>query len=338
MAAASPRIRNKSALRARINYWRRIFAAYLTPQSSQLTFWHDSPTCNEELSATELGQYYMPFLRKAAYDSHLDANGIPMLDYHGVIGLQYNPIAIAQYGLGNYNVFARSGSDVAFSKFINVAEWLVSNLERNPHGVWVWNHKFDWDYRDVLKAPWYSGLAQGQGISVLVRAFRTTNRERYIEAADRALESFTRRIEDGGVTFIDEHGDSWYEEYLVPPPPTHILNGFMWGSWGLYDHYLATGSATSKRLFDSAVVTLSKNLYRFDAGFWSLYELSGTRMKMLASPFYHRLHIAQLRVFDRLTGEPVFREFADRWEGYERSFVGRKRALAYKSIFKLLYY
>ena len=32
-------------------------------------------------------------------------NGIPLLNYHGIIGKQYNPIAIAQYGLGNLNFY-----------------------------------------------------------------------------------------------------------------------------------------------------------------------------------------------------------------------------------------
>lgn len=30
----------------RLNYYRRIFAAYLTPQKSQLTFWHEVPEEN----------------------------------------------------------------------------------------------------------------------------------------------------------------------------------------------------------------------------------------------------------------------------------------------------
>ena len=38
-----------------------------------------------------------------------DGAGVPMLDYHGAIGLQYNPIAIAQWGLGNYNRFCETG-------------------------------------------------------------------------------------------------------------------------------------------------------------------------------------------------------------------------------------
>jgi hypothetical protein len=143
--------------------------------------------------------------------------------------------------------------------------------------------------------------------------------------------------EDGGVTFTDEHGDLWFEEYIVSPP-THILNGFMWAAWGVYDYFLATGDPTAQALFDQAVQTLLENLERYDLGFWSLYEQSGTRLKMVASPFYHQLHIVQLRVMHRLTGESQFARFADRWESYGRSRAKRIRALCYKSAFKLCYY
>ena len=91
-------------------------------------------------------------------------------------------------------------------------------------------------------------------------------------------------------------------------------------------------------MFDEAVRTLSQNLVAFDTGFWSLYEQSGTRMKMLASPFYHSLHIVQLRVMYHLTDEPIFAQYAGRWEAYRHSSVKRDLALAYKALFKLLYY
>jgi hypothetical protein len=139
------------------------------------------------------------------------------------------------------------------------------------------------------------------------------------------------------VTFTDEHGDLWFEEYIVSPP-THILNGFMWAAWGVYDYFLSSGDATARTLFQQAVQTLLKNLERYDLGFWSLYEQSGTRLKMVASPFYHQLHIVQLRVMHRLTGESQFARFADRWESYGRSRAKRIRALCYKSAFKLCYY
>jgi hypothetical protein len=59
---------------------------------------------------------------------------------------------------------------------------------------------------------------------------------------------------------------------------------------------------------------------------------------MVASPFYHQLHIVQLRVMHRLTGEARFAQVAARWESYTHSRINRARALAYKSAFKLGYY
>jgi heparosan-N-sulfate-glucuronate 5-epimerase len=322
---------------ARLNYYRRISSAYLLPGKSQLTFWHDQPQVNSGASIRQLGEYYMPFLEKAAYIGAHDDAGIPLLNYHGTIGLQYNPIAISQWGLGNFNLFLRSRDEEHKKKFLTAGDWLVKRLESNSFGVPVWNHLFDWEYRTPLKAPWYSGLAQGQGISLLVRVTQETGKTEYLEAATRAFVSFSKSIEEGGVVFTDERGDIWFEEYIVSPP-THILNGFIWAAWGVYDFFLATKEKAALQLFNRAVETLRKNLDRYDMGFWSLYELSGTRLPMVASPFYHQLHIAQLRVMQRLTGDEVFSRNAGRWEAYARSRAKRTRALCYKGAFKLCYY
>jgi len=321
----------------RLGYYRRVVSAYLMGGKSHLTFWHESPQENLNARADELGEYYMTFAEKADYSGAYDSGGIPLLDYHGRIGLQYNPIAIAQYGLGNYNLFRRTGDAARRKKFLLVAEWLGSHLEKNPQGLPVWNHYFDWEYRDTLRAPWYSALAQGQGISMLVRAHRESGDIRYIEAAKLALLSFFKPVTEGGVTFTDEHGDLWFEEYLVSPP-THILNGFIWAAWGIYDYFLATQDQAVQELFAAAVQTLLHNLDRYDLGFWSLYEQSRTRLPMVASPFYHQLHILQLRVMHRLTGEEKFGRVAQRWESYDRSRSKRTRALCYKCAFKLCYY
>jgi len=318
-------------------YYRRIFSAYLGRGQSQLTFWHETPAENPHFVPGELGEYYMLFAEKADYCGAYDASGVPQLDYRGSIGLQYNPIAIAQYGLGNYNFFRRSGDLTRREKFFLTAAWLCSRLENNAHGLAVWNHHFDWEYRDTLKAPWYSALAQGQGISVLLRAHQESGDARYHDAAARALACFFHPVDKGGVAFTDESGDLWFEEYIVSPP-THILNGFIWATWGIYDYWLATKDVSAQELFSRAVRTLLHNLDRYDLGFWSLYEQSGTRLPMVASRFYHQLHIVQLRVMHRLTGEAAFARVADRWEGYAKSRVNRARALGYKSAFKLCYY
>jgi len=321
----------------RLSYYRRIFSAYLLGGKSHLTFWHETPEENPDASVSELGEYYMLFAEKADYGGEYDSDGIPLLDYRGKIGPQHNPIAIAQYGLGNYNLFRRGGDPPRREKFFCAANWLSAHLEQNASGLHVWNHYFDWEYRDTLKAPWYSALAQGQGISLLVRAHKESNDSRYLNAAQQALTSFRSTVNEGGVAFTDEHGDLWFEEYIVNPP-THILNGFMWAAWGVYDYYLATHDPSAHDLFTRAVNTLIRNLDRYDLGFWSLYEQSGTRFPMLASSFYHRLHIVQLRVLHRLTGEVTFARVADRWEAYSHSRRNRTRALLYKAAFKLCYY
>jgi len=344
-------------------YYRRIFSAYVLGGKSHLTFWHETPAENPNAIATELGEYYMLFAEKADYRGAYDAEGIPLLDYHGHVGPQYNPIAIAQYGLGNYNLWKRSAeserpmgapslprsvrqgwgsSDDRKKRFFLIADWLCSHLEPNPNGLAVWNHHFDWEYRDTLKAPWYSALAQGQGISVLVRAHKEgahkeSGDAHYLDAARRAFASFEHPIDAGGVAFTDASGDLWFEEYIVSPP-THILNGFIWALWGVYDYFLATRDNTAQDLFSRGVRTLLHNLAPYDLGFWSLYEQSGTRLPMVASAFYHRLHIVQLRVMHRLTEGAEFARVADRWEDYARSRANRARALWYKSAFKLWYY
>ena len=328
---------------ARWQYYRRILPAYLGSGRSQLTFWHETPEISARAKAhvtdqrRELGPYYMLFREKADYAGAYDAAGVPMLDYRGAIGLQYNPIAIAQWGLANYNRFCETADATRLQRTLKAADWLADNLEQNPHGLWVWNHHFDWEYRNTLKAPWYSGLAQGQGVSLLLRAHAQTRCAKYRQAAEQAFASLTQPIVEGGVLFEDDEQDLWIEEYLVDPP-THILNGFMWALWGVFDFWLAREDAAAKQIFERGIQTLLHNLPRFDTGYWSLYEQSGARLKMLASPFYHRLHIVQLRVMASLTGDGRFAEFAERWEGYAQQRANRARALVEKSIFKLLHY
>lgn len=321
---------------ARAQYLRRVASAYLLRSHSQLDFWHDSAEINRRITPHALGEYYMNFDEKAGY-ALIDSDGIPMLNYRGAIGLQYNPIAIAQWGLGNFNLWQRSHDDTARRKYIAASDWLCQNLTPNAHGIHVWNHHFDWEYRTPLRAPWYSALAQGQGISLLLRAHADTGESKYIDSASFAFKSFLASTNQGGVACTDAEGNLWFEEYLVSPP-THILNGFIWAAWGVYDFALATGSAEAKQLFERSVYTLQSNLHHYDLGFWSLYEQSGTRLPMIASPFYHRLHIAQLRIMQFMSGEALFDEFANRWQSYALHRSNRTRALCYKSAFKLCYY
>ncbi|MBI4159834.1 hypothetical protein HY504_01575 [Candidatus Wolfebacteria bacterium] len=285
----------------------------------------------------ELGPYYMTFADKAAYAGPKDERGVILLDYFGDIGRQYNPLAIGQYGLGHYNKYLVSGSKYHLEIAKAQADWLVENLKKNDFGFYVWRHKFRWRYKKYLEPGWLSAHSQGTGISLLGRMWKATGDERYKDAARRAFESLTVTIDKGGVRYIDGEGNVWLEEYIVNPP-THILNGLIWGLWGVYDWWLVSRDERAHQLFISCAKTIKNNLSRYDIGFWSRYDLSVQSLPMIASHFYHQLHIVQLRVMHTLTGDDVFRSYANKWEDYEKSWMNRHRALVMKAIFKVLYF
>ena len=321
----------------RLRYWKRVFSAYVGGGQSHLTFWHGTPEVNAEAVPGTLGQYWQYFPEKADYPGAHDADGIPMLDYHGHVGLRYNPIAIAQWGLGNHDLWVRTSDEERRARFLRAAEWMLASLAPNAAGLWVWPHNFEWEYQTLLPYGWYSALAQGQGLSLLVRAHKATGDARFLEAAERVVDTFFAEMEDGGVIHTDAEGLVWLEEVIVSPP-THILNGMMWACWGLYDHWLHSNSDRAKRRFDDSVRTLRARMGDFDVGYWSLYDIAGTPLPNATSRFYHALHVVQLRIMHRLTKDPVFGEWADRWDGFQKSLPRRKLAFAHKALFKLLYY
>jgi hypothetical protein len=320
----------------RVGYLARVLRVYAHRSSGPLSFWYEQPELNER-AFTDGTEYFMRFGGKARYAGPFDALGIPLLDYQGDIGRQYNPIAIAQYGLARFNAWASGGTEADRAAWIAAADWLTRNMRRNAHGVQVWMHDFDWPYRQMLVAPWYSGLAQGSGVSLLVRAAKETGSAAYTDAAHVAFEPLWRQVGEGGVLVTDDRGDVWIEEYLVDRP-SHILNGFMWALWGVYDYAQWTAKPEAARLWLRCVDTLQRRLGEFDTGWWSLYEARDGTREMLASRYYHTLHITQLRIMHRLTGIQTFAEFAARFQGYLDRPSNRVQAFARKVIFKVRHY
>jgi len=326
----------RSPVMERVEYWTRIFQVYARPAAGPLSFWHEEPEANPA-HRRDARQYFMRFRGKADYPGPFDAAGVPLLDYRGRIGKQYNPIAIAHYGLARFNRWCDGGAAGDYTAWIAASRWLVANLRPNARGVPVWCHDFDWPYRQLLEAPWYSGLAQGNGVSMLIRAAVATGDHAFAEAAHRAFQSFEASVSQGGVIVTDARGDVWIEEYMVEPP-SHVLNGFIWALWGVYDYAQWSGRPAASALWESCVRTLAARLGDFDTGWWSLYEAANTGRPMLASFYYHRLHAVQLRVLAELTGIEEFAARAARFDDYARRPVSRARAFVEKAWFKVWRY
>ena len=103
-------------------------------------------------------------------------------------------------------------------------------------------------------------MAQGQAISVMVRAAEMTGEERFWEAAYRALRPFTKMTYEGGVRNMFMGQYVWYEEYPFVEG-LFVLNGFMYSLIGLYDlasaeNVPAYAKAEAQALFDDGIQSL----------------------------------------------------------------------------------
>lgn len=249
-------------------YWKIIDVLALVFLLSSMVGCSAGRTDNQQF----LGKYYIDFTTVAKnWDGPFDEKGIPLRHY-SEFGIQYQPVGVAHYALGNWDLYLSTKQAQYREKFLRMADWFCENLViKGDFGVW----EYHFDYpRFLLKAPWPSAMSQGEAISVLVRAYQITQEKRYLECAELALASFKAPLKEGGVRYRDEDGFIWYEEYpsLVEPP--HVLNGFIFALFGLYDFYKITGSEEAHALFNEGIGTLKANLGRWDLGFWSRYDLT----------------------------------------------------------------
>lgn len=65
-------------------------------------------------------------------------------------------------------------------------------------------------------------------------------------------------------------------------------------------------------------------------GYWSYYDKTGR----VASPAYHDLHLALLKVLSDLTDDELFLQTAQKWKKYANKQINRVRAIFRKAIQK----
>jgi hypothetical protein len=235
---------------------------------------------------------------------------------------------LAQLALGWWE--QRDTGDSA-SQFLALCERIEATAENHAGGL-LWRYDVDVPKYGV-KGVWYSGMAQGQIASVFVRAALLSGDERYVEVARSALQPLLRPGPERLVT-MTPHGPV-LEEGGPCDPPSHILNGWIFALWGVWEVAVTTADKSPNQLFEDTTACLLRLLERYDLGWWSKYSLFPHPLADAAKPFYHRLHILQLRILDRLTGRPDFGRVADRWASYDTK-LGATRAIASKVPFVAL--
>lgn len=329
-----------------IKYYKRIFNAYIfNKKQSNLSFWH-TPLMANVLSKEDLvsvGRYPQNFIVKTRYSGETDENGVIKLNYYGELGHQYNLNAIAQIALGYYDLFLDEENILYKDSFLINANWFVKHGKITSDNIILWTYDFPWESREGHGNPPYrSALAQGQAISVLIRAHKITGDNKYAEIAQKGYNSFRYKFNEHEAGVVSFDSECWWLEESMVYPPTHILNGLIWALWGVYDYAKYFNDSHAENLFQNCVKTLEHNLHKWDLGEWTSYDIASGDDKgrpiMPASHYYQRLHIVQMESMYNLTGKEIFRKYKERWQKYMDSFYYRNKWLLKKIIFKLRYF
>lgn len=306
---------------------------YTHPKSA-VKFWH-TKIAAVFYKYDSLENYYIDLSEKIYYRGPYDQQGIPLLNYFGEVGVQYNPCAISQWGLGAYQCW-KSGQEKNKKKFFEAAEWLVDNIHVNSDGAGFWHYEFDF-YAYNLRKPWFSALAQAQGISLLLRAYKESGNNEFMLVAEQACKAMLKPVSEGGLLL--RHNGNVFLEEVVADRPTAILDGLIFAIFGLNDYCIVKkNDHHAAQVLRECIDTIARLLPDYDLGYWSRADLYAEHPPMPSSRFYHTLHIAQLRVLADITKNKIFDDYSNRWQSMLMSRSMRNKALAKKIVFKMTKY
>ena len=206
------------------------------------------------------------------------------------------------------------------AQFYYAANWLVAN--QDERGGWpIMVKRYIANGMLELAPGWYSAMAQGQAMSLLVRAYIRTKNKKYLSAALKGTHLYDVPSSEGGVLakFADKY--NWYEEYPTTPS-CFVLNGFIYSLLGLYDLRMvapAKESFVADRLYTTGLESLRSLLPLFDTGSGSIYDLRHYTLGVapnLARWDYHTTHINQLLLLSTIEDDPIYETTAKRWISY----------------------
>ena len=242
-----------------------------------------------------------------------DENGIP-ITYYGTVGRQYNPTTVAQYAFELWELYIQTNDKQYLDEFLKQADWLVDIQVDGNYYV-----RFEAPAL-YLKNPWVSGMYQGQAVSAVLRAYQATGDEKYLKSAESGYQVMMKPLDQGGTLDKTDAG-IWFEEYPNPAAPSHVMNGHIWALFGVWDLYRVTGRQDVKNAFDAGVAQIKKDLDKYDNGYWVLYDQRPN--PEFIGAHYLDFEIDQLNILYELTGDQVFKDYAERWENYRQFTVSR---------------
>ena len=245
----------------------------------------------------------------------IDAQGVALWPYRG--HKLYHPLVIARYAVQLLHSY-RITQNPAFLARAEVNANFLINTAVSRDGALYFPYRFTYrlfgNPSDLMRPPWYSAMAQGAALTLFLRLFTVTGEQQWRTAADSTFATFVQRrsAKRPWAVFAPRRYDRrylWFEEY-VKNPPTQPLNGHLYALFGVWEYARTVGSAAAMYVFDGGATTIRHQVQRFRVrGGISYYSL---RVHVQYAS-YHCVHVWQLKLLARMTGNAWFAREARRF-------------------------
>lgn len=267
------------------------------------SYFYARPFAVRKLPADKLPYANLAIPSRPPRGDNLDADGIPRQLHDG--RLVYHPAALGQLGIRYVEAYRRTSDPMHLEFASKVALKLHSLAVVSGTARFL---PYRWDYamhgnpRDMMRSPWYSGMAQGLQLSLLSRLFEVTGDTKYRNAAVPYWNSIRRQRTTTPWVAMVERLYLWIEEY-PNRVPDHTLNGFMFAVVGIYDYWRITADPVALRYVRGSLTTLRAYILRYrNPGSPADYCLKHGRPQAK----YHDVVTKQLRQMALISGDSYF--------------------------------
>ena len=246
----------------------------------------------------------------------LDDDGAPILMYRNRYPI-YHPVFLAQYGLSGLEMY-RTTDDEAYLELARRIAKKLQQIAYKQDGKMWFPYTFNFNlhsYGDqVMYAPWYSAMAQGQALSLFIALHEIEADDELLDASHRVFRTLLPETDleaEPWCTCVSTEGLLWLEEY-PSDPPAYTLNGMIFAIYGVYDYYQATGSEEAESVLRGSIETIRRTIPRFRIeDDYSHYCLKHPQIN---TRDYHMVHIEQLEFLGHITDAPEFQAMADHFK------------------------
>ncbi|HMR46341.1 MAG TPA: D-glucuronyl C5-epimerase family protein [Bacteroidia bacterium] len=226
----------------------------------------------------------------------------------------YNPVSISQFAIACYDQYQASNDKKYKTHFLNQVKYLTDKNNFHDKGDDGIAYPYLFKFHD-LNPPWYSGLAQAEVISVLIRYYILTKDKKVIPLIKKIRNFLFLPLNKGGLLNTTAEGNIWIEEYPNSKQHLHVLNGFFITTIGVIEYCsVFPEDRYAEEIKQKCLVAIKKSIPFYETGSnWLTYDRGS---KGSISSWYMKAQVLEMEQLFTLTNDSFFKKQSMIWSTY----------------------